>query len=235
MARVVIARLNASRSGDCPALGFVPFDFAHATAARFSASIEATCLSGREPSMRVFAVTIAAFAVTAGAASAQTPAAADPGNMARFGRAIKARYDAIKRDIVDATEAMPESEYGFRATPQVRTFAEIIRHVADSQNFFCGVAGGGNPEYADPIEKSGGTKATLVKALKDSVATCDEVYGTTDPANALALVPAGKGDALRGMMLLDNVSHDNEHYGNIVTYMRLKGHVPPSTARGSED
>jgi hypothetical protein len=54
-----------------------------------------------------------------------------------------------------------------------------------------------------------------------------------DPANALALVPAGKGDALRGMMLLDNISHDNEHYGNLVTYMRLKGHVPPSTARGA--
>ena len=103
----------------------------------------------------------------------------------------------------------------------------------DSQNFFCGVAAGRNPEYADPIEKSGGTKAALVKALNDSIATCDQVYGRTDPANALALVPAGKGDALRGMMLLDNVSHDNEHYGNIVTYMRLKGHVPPSTARGA--
>ena len=48
------------------------------------------------------------------------------------------------------------------------------------------------------------------------------------------LVPSGKGDALRGMTLLDNVSHDNEHYGNLVTYMRLKGHVPPSTARGSD-
>ena len=163
------------------------------------------------------------------------PAAADPGNLTRFSRAVKARYDTINRDIVDAAEAMPESEYGFRATAQVRTFAEIVGHIADSQNFFCGVARGGNPEYADPIEQSGGTKAALVKALKDSVAACDDVYGQTDAANALAIVPAGKGDALRGMMLLDNVSHDNEHYGNIVTYMRLKGHVPPSTARGSEN
>ena len=129
---------------------------------------------------------------------------------------------------------MPESDYGFRATAQVRTFGEIIGHIADSQNFFCGVARGGNPEYADTIERSGGTKAVLVKALKDSVAACESVYATIDPANALALVPAGKGDALLAMTLLDNVSHDNEHYGNIVTYMRLKGHVPPSTARGSE-
>ena len=63
------------------------------------------------------------------------------------------------------------------------------------------------------------------------VARCDEVYATTDAANALVLVPSGKGDALRGMLLLDNVSHGNEHSGNLVSDMRLKGHVPPSTAR----
>ena len=56
-----------------------------------------------------------------------------------------------------AAEAMPESEYSFRATPQVRTFAEIIGHIADSQNFFCGVAAGSNPEYSDAIEQSAGT------------------------------------------------------------------------------
>ena len=184
--------------------------------------------------MTLFALTIAALALTTGAASAQTPASSDSGNLTRFGRAIASRYNTIKRDIVEAAEAMPESEYAFRATPQVRTFAELVGHIADSQNYFCGVARGRNPEYADPIEKSGAPKAALVNALKASIAMCDEVYGTTDAANALSLVPAGKGDALRGMMLLDNVSHDNEHYGNIVTYMRLKGHIPPSTARGSD-
>jgi uncharacterized damage-inducible protein DinB len=184
--------------------------------------------------MKLIVLTITALAVTSGAAIAQTPAAADPGNLTRFSRAIASRYNIIKRDIVEAADAMPESEYSFRATPQVRTFAELVGHIADSQNYFCGVAGGRNPEYADPIEKSGGTKAALVNALKASITACDEVYGATDAANALSRVPAGKGDALRGMMLLDNVSHDNEHYGNIVTYMRLKGHVPPSTARSSD-
>jgi uncharacterized damage-inducible protein DinB len=180
---------------------------------------------------RLVALIGPALALTVHVVSAQAPAAADPGNVTRFSRAVKARYDNIKRDIVEAAEAVPDAEYSFRPTAQVRTFGQIIGHIADSQNFFCGVANGSNPEYADPIEKSTLTKAALVKALKESVATCDEIYGKTDAANALALVPAGKGDALRGMMLLDNVSHDNEHYGNIVTYMRLKGHVPPSTAR----
>ena len=176
-----------------------------------------------------------ALVVSATLVQAQSPAGAtpDPGNMARFSRAIKQRFDNIKRDIVEAAEGMPESEYTFKPTPQVRSFGQIVGHVADAQNFFCGIAGGGNPEYSDATEKNTTSKADLVKALKESVAKCDEVYGKTDAANALTLVKAGKGDALRAMMLLDNVSHDNEHYGNIVTYMRLKGHVPPSTARES--
>ena len=174
-----------------------------------------------------------ALGVTAASAQTQAPAAAssDPGNMARFSRAIKARYDAIKRDIVEAADAVPESEYSFKPTAQVRSFGELIGHIADAQNFFCGVAGGSNSEYADTIEKSKTSKADLVKALKESVASCDAVYSATTPANVLGLEKLGKGDALRGMFLLDNVSHGNEHYGNIVTYMRLKGRVPPSTAR----
>ena len=181
------------------------------------------------------ALVLAAVAFSATGALAQAPVVSDPSNLIRFSRGVKTRYDNIKRDIVEAAEAVPEGEYSFRPTSQVRTFGQIIGHVADSQNFFCGVAAGSNPEYTDAIEQSTTSKAALVKALKDSVAKCDEIYTKTDAANALAIVPAGKGDALRGLMLLDNVSHDNEHYGNIVTYMRLKGHVPPSTARGSEN
>ena len=173
-----------------------------------------------------------ALAVSANLVWGQAPSTqSDPGNMTRFSRNIKGRYDNVKRDIVEAADAVPEAEYSFKPTPEVRSFGQIIAHIADSQNYFCGVAGGSNPSYADTIEKSATSKADLVKALKDSVAKCDAVYASTDAGNALALVKAGKGDALRGMILLDNVSHDSEHYGNIVTYMRLKGHVPPSTAR----
>jgi uncharacterized damage-inducible protein DinB len=181
--------------------------------------------------MKHLVLVASALILSAHAASAQTPAPADPGNMTRFSRAIKARYDTIKRDIVEAADAVPESEYSFKPTPEVRSFGEIIGHIADTQNYFCGVAAGRNPQYADTNEKGAKTKADLVKGLKASVAACDDVYGSLTPANVLGLAAAGKGDALRAMTLLDNVSHDNEHYGNIVTYMRLKGHVPPSTAR----
>jgi uncharacterized damage-inducible protein DinB len=179
------------------------------------------------------AAVLALGASSSGTAATQTPApGADPGNLTRFSRGVKARFDSIKRDIVEAAEAVPENEYGFKPTPQVRSFGELVGHVADAQNYFCGVAAGNNPDYSDAIEKSKSpTKAALVSALKASVAACDEVYAKTTAGNVMELVKAGKSDALRGGLLLDNISHDNEHYGNIVTYMRLKGHVPPSTAR----
>jgi uncharacterized damage-inducible protein DinB len=179
------------------------------------------------------AVIVAAGLSASESARAQTaPPSSGPANATRFSRAIKARFDSIKRDIVDAAAAVPEGEYTFKPTPEVRSFGELIGHIADSQNFFCGVASGANPEYSDAVEKTRPpTKTVMVNALKASMAKCDDAYGQTTAENALELVAAGKGDALRAMLLLDNISHDNEHYGNIVTYMRLKGHVPPSTAR----
>ncbi len=186
------------------------------------------------PRFTLVAIVVAGLSISAEAVAQTAPAAADPGNMTRFSRAVKARFDSIKRDIVEAADLVPENEYGFKPTPQVRSFGELIGHIADSQNFFCGVAGGSNPDYSDANEKSKApTKAALVEALKASMTKCDDVYAKTTAENALGVVKAGKGDALRGMMLLDNISHDNEHYGNIVTYMRLKGHVPPSTARAA--
>jgi uncharacterized damage-inducible protein DinB len=79
-------------------------------------------------------------------------------------------------------------------------------------------------------------KAALVKALGESLALCDKVYtGTTDANFSQAVsVAAGVGNegtgTVRGAVLMFNIAHNNEHYGNVVVYMRLKGHVPPSTA-----
>ena len=77
-------------------------------------------------------------------------------------------------------------------------------------------------------------KAALVKGLKDSFSFCDGAYdGTTDANfNQIVKMPGAKpSEAARGAVLFFNTTHNNEHYGNMVVYMRLKGHVPPSTAR----
>ena len=173
------------------------------------------------------------WALSVCAIAAQQPATPSPmpTGLARVALGAKQRYDNIKRDIAESADAVPESEYSFKPTPQVRSFGELIGHVADVNAWYCGMANGENPNWSDKTEKTAKSKADLVKALKAATATCDEVIAKTNADNVLSLVPAGQRDQMRIMVILDNVAHLNEHYGNIVTYMRQKGHVPPSTLR----
>lgn len=148
----------------------------------------------------------------------------------------KAMHAAVRRDLAEAAEKMPADEYAFRATPQLRTFGQIIGHLVSANYYFCAQAAGekspANADYEEITDKD-----ALVKALDESLAYCDRVYATTTDANFMQPVQIahvdGKGsnDTVRGAVLIYNIAHNNEHYGNLAVYMRLKGHVPPSTAR----
>jgi uncharacterized damage-inducible protein DinB len=146
----------------------------------------------------------------------------------------KAMNATIRRDLAEAAENMPTEEYAFKPTPQVRTFGQLVGHVASANFYFCAQAKGEKPPSTTNYETIAG-KAALVKALNDSLAYCDAVYNATTDANFSQVVktpgPRGDRDITRGAILVFNTTHNNEHYGNLVVYMRLKGHVPPSTAR----
>lgn len=151
----------------------------------------------------------------------------------------KAMHATIRRDLAEAAEAVPAEEYSFQPTPQVRTFGQLIGHVINANSFFCSQAGGEKLAAVVNYEKVT-SKAEVVKALTDALALCDRAYGQTTDANFNQAIdmPAGPGvgpaKTVRGAVLMFNVAHNNEHYGNIVLYMRLKGHVPPSTARAQQ-
>jgi uncharacterized damage-inducible protein DinB len=171
-------------------------------------------------------------------AMAQPPAQGAAANP--FSTALKASFDTVTRYLVGSAEKMPEADYAFKPTPVVRSFGEIIGHVANSQYSYCArVKGEKNPNEGNDFEKKT-AKADLVKALNDSVAYCAAVYGSTTDATAVELMtppaaPAGaaarpaSAPAPRLRLLLGNITHDWEHYGNLVTYLRLKGLVPPSS------
>jgi uncharacterized damage-inducible protein DinB len=147
---------------------------------------------------------------------------------------VKSMHATIRRNLAEAAESMPVDEYTFKPTAQVRTFGQLVGHIASANFFFCSQAKGEQPPSTADFEKTT-EKAALVKALRDSLVYCDGVYTATTDGNFHQLVriagPNGGSQAARGAVLLFNTTHNNEHYGNIVVYMRLKGHVPPSTAR----
>jgi uncharacterized damage-inducible protein DinB len=136
-------------------------------------------------------------------------------------------YNMVKTNIVRAAEKMPEENYGFKPTPEIRSFGQLLGHVADAQYMFCApVMGKASP--APGVEKSKTKKAEIVAALKDAFTFCDAAYDGLTDADAATMVKFF-GEQTKVTVLSFNTAHDNEHYGNIVTYMRLKGLVPPSS------
>jgi uncharacterized damage-inducible protein DinB len=143
--------------------------------------------------------------------------------------AIKAQHDQTKGYIMKTAEMVPENLYSFKATPDVRSIAQLLGHIADATNSICGGAGGGK---AAPLgaEKSMTSKAQLTKALADAFATCDKVIAGMDDKQAMETTKFFiGGQSTRGMIIAFNTSHNMEHYGNLVTYMRLNKLVPPSS------
>jgi uncharacterized damage-inducible protein DinB len=168
---------------------------------------------------------VAALALCVVTVRAQTPAAQNPVSAGQ-----KFLYTMAKNNIIRSAEKMPEENYSFKPTPEVRSFGQLIGHIADAQYLFCSAVLG-KPNPAPGIEKSKTTKAELVQALKDAFAYSDQAYDAMTDAQAGTLVKFFGQDQAKVTVLAFNTAHNNEHYGSIVTYLRMKGLVPPSSER----
>jgi uncharacterized damage-inducible protein DinB len=173
--------------------------------------------------------------VLALALAASDPAFAQSTNPLTGGARL--HYGIIKGNVTRAAAKMPEEKYPFRPTPEVRTFAQLIGHLADSNYRLCSVLAGQDPPMDAGIERTKKTKADLVNALAESFAYCDRQYAEMTDAAGTPIVKfdaGGEGSRVPIQMprltaLAFHTGHAFEHYGNVVTYMRLKGLVPPSS------
>ena len=169
-----------------------------------------------------------AVILTASSAFAQNPVS----------DSVRSSWNGVKRNIKESAELMPEEHYNFKPTPDVRSFAQLVGHVVNANFFFCSQAKAETPPSTTNFERMA-EKAALVKGMNDALAYCDDVYNATSDASFAqavtmsALGPMKATPTTRGAVLMFNTTHNNEHYGNIVVYLRLKGHVPPSTARAT--
>ncbi len=173
-----------------------------------------------------FCFAFAALPVVVFAAYAQAPAAAENPISASHSK----MYTMLSGVLIAAAEKMPEENYSFRPTPDVRTFGQLVGHLADSQYFFCALAAG-ETKPAGGIEKSKTSKAELAAALKEAVAYCGKIHAGMTDARGREMVTLMKQDFARLTVLSGNTAHNYEHYGNMATYMRLKGIVPPTSEK----
>lgn len=141
---------------------------------------------------------------------------------------LRQAYADVKNNVIRSAEKMPEENYSFRPAPRVRTFGELLGHIAQEQYlFFCGPVKG--EHKAADIEKTKTSKKDLIAALHESFEYCDGVYNSMTDAKLVEVVDVGGSKRTKSGLLWSNINHDTGHYGNIVTYLRIKGIVPPST------
>jgi uncharacterized damage-inducible protein DinB len=173
----------------------------------------------------VLAATLAIPAALLGQDKSQAPSA-PPANPITASE--KGFYSFVSKAVVGAAEKMPEENYSFKPTPEVRSFGQLVGHVADANFGFCAEAqGGANPNKT--FEKTKTSKADLVAALKEAVAYCDKAFDTMTDAKGAEMVKMFNFNLAKLTVFSINTAHTDEHYGNMVTYMRLKGIVPPTS------
>jgi uncharacterized damage-inducible protein DinB len=140
----------------------------------------------------------------------------------------KRAYGQMKVWLLASAEKMPEQNYSYKPTDAIRSFGQLVGHTADAQFMFCSVAlGEKNPSPG--IEQTKTSKADLIASLKAAAAYCDKAYDGMTDADAKQTVKLFGGDMPKPVVLTVNDMHLSEHYGNMVTYLRLNNIVPPSS------
>jgi uncharacterized damage-inducible protein DinB len=167
----------------------------------------------------VLALFVLTFAVGASGVEAQNP----------LRDSTQRTYDIVKGYITRAAEKMPEEHYAFQPTKDVRTFGQLVGHIADASYMFCSAVAGEKSPATGSAEKTATTKADLQKALAAALGYCDKVYASTSDNQAAQMVKGFWGEMPKMSVLAFNTAHDFEHYGNMVTYLRIKNIVPPSS------
>jgi uncharacterized damage-inducible protein DinB len=181
--------------------------------------------------MRKLTLLICLLTTAAVAFAQNKPATSSPDNpLSAFNKHI---YGHEKDYLLRSAEKMPEENYSFKPVDTVRSYGQIVGHVADAQYLFCSIAlGDKNP--APKIEQTKTSKADLIAALKDAFAYCDKAYDGMTDASASQMVKFFGNDAPKLGVLTVNNMHNMEHYGNLSTYMRMKGIVPPSSEQAQQ-
>jgi hypothetical protein len=186
-----------------------------------------------------FAGCLAMVAVTVVNAQTATPAA-PPAAQAPLGMAgqLQGQYGLIKSNLIKLADKMPADAYAYKPTDAVRTFAAGVAHTAATNFAMCAnLVGKPNPMAGTDLEKTLADKTGLVRTLRESFTFCDEFMTTLSPAamtgtyTATAVRGADRTSIQveRGGLAANLIGHNDEMYGYLSVYLRMKGLVPPSS------
>ena len=184
--------------------------------------------------MKKIAIVAFASVLSAGAAFPQTPPSQPPQKFPLLTYLVRGQ-EGVQRNLVEAAERMPEEHYGVKATGETKPFGQIVAHIALSRFGSCAaMSGKENPHKGDKEETARG-KAQLGALLQEAATFCAAArQGLTEESlTQFVSVGVNKNEVARAVFLAGDIAHANEVYGTLAVYLRLKGLVPPSTARAN--
>ena len=145
---------------------------------------------------------------------------------------LQGQYATLKRNITGSVDMMPAEHFSFKPVPEVMSYAELLTHIVETQYGYCSTVKGATSPGAS-LNLKVTEKGAVAQLVKDSFAYCDDAFAAVTNENALEMLTRGSAPNQRQLARVNQLTqlivHGNEHYGNLVTYMRMKGIVPPSS------
>jgi DinB superfamily len=181
---------------------------------------------------RLITLSLAALAIAS--VSAQQADEQAPKIFTLAGETLRG-YQSVQRNLVEAAEKMPDAQYGFKPTPEIRPFGQLVAHTALLQFRMCSMLKGEPSPRMDEKEDAPRTKIEAIALLNASTAYCDPLITPMTDAVMPQLVKAGEMQVAKGLLPASLISHGQEMYGTMAVYLRLKGIVPPTTERNAAE
>lgn len=163
---------------------------------------------------------------------AQAAAKAAPQAAPDFAGVLSKQIANLENELVPAADAMPEDKFSYQTTKETMAFSRQVLHAAATNYYYCSVMMGEKPPV--DLGKDGDgpeykSKAQAVQFLKDSFEYAKKAFATINDKNAVTPIPAGQRQATRLGLAFNTIAHGNNHYGQIVQYLRVNGIVPPAS------
>jgi hypothetical protein len=182
---------------------------------------------------RVITLSLAAMAIASVTGAQQSDKQA-PKIFTLSGEMLRG-YQSVQRNLVEAAEKMPEANYGFRPTPEIRPFGQLVAHAALTQFGTCSLLKGEPSPRKDEKEDAPRTRAEAIALLKASTEYCDPLVTPLTDTTMPEMVKAKDMQVAKGLLPASLISHGQEMYGTMAVYLRLKGIVPPTTERNASE
>jgi len=184
------------------------------------------------PNPGTSALVFALFVTPSAMSAQQTPAPA--GQTVTFSGEMLRGYQFTQRNLAEAAEKMPDEHYGFRPTPDIKPFGQLVAHVALAQFGTCAMLKGEPNPRKDEKEDAIRTKTEAIALLKASAGYCDPPVSALTDTTMTELATMGPNQVAKGLLPVSLVGHGAEMYGTMAVYLRLKGIVPPTTERQNQ-